>query len=72
MVTQTNSALINQELLELIQECHVQKWEIGSPAAGGGVLQRFKHTNNPGRAIQTQLKQMFIFRHLVYSISTKP
>jgi hypothetical protein len=28
--------LINQELLELLQECHVQKREVGSSAGGGG------------------------------------
>jgi hypothetical protein len=35
MVTQVNSMFINQELLELLQECRVQKWEVGSSAAGG-------------------------------------
>jgi len=45
---------INQELLKLLQECHIKKCEVGSSAGGGGGggLQRFKHTNHPGRAIQ--------------------
>jgi hypothetical protein len=76
MVTQTNSMLINQELLKLLQECQIKKCEVGSSAGGGGGrqrLQRFKCTNHPGRAIQTQCKQTFIFRHwsIVYQQGQK-
>jgi len=67
--------IINQELLELLQKYHVRKWEVGSSAGGHGWggLQRYKHTNQPGRAIETQFKQTFIFCHwpTVYQQSQK-
>jgi hypothetical protein len=54
MVTQTKSVLTNLELLQLLEERHVQKWKVGSSAGGEG---------EGGRDLSIQIIQVKPYRH---------